>query len=84
MYCMLTQYYEIAELMLAHSPEVIDIGDKYGKSALHIAVQVGSVECVKVMLQVNTNYYTTYSCTGGISRVRQGHASGKHKLLRFI
>ena len=56
-------------------------GHATGKHKLlhvHIAVQVGSVECVKVMLQVNTNYCTIYSCTGGFSRVCQGHASGKH------
>jgi len=48
MYCILTQYDEIAELLLQHDPDIVDIGDKYGKSALHIAVDVGSVECVKV------------------------------------
>lgn len=48
MYCMLTQYEEIAELLLQHDPDIVDIGDKYGKCALHIAVDVGSVECVKV------------------------------------
>lgn len=65
MYCMLTQYHEIAEFMLAHSPECVDIGDKYGKSALHIAVQVGSEECVTVMLQNNAdvNITTDYGVT---------------------
>ena len=69
MYCMITQYYEIAELILTQCPEVADIGDKYGKSALHIAVQVGSEDCVKVMLQVGQGHVICRSvntCTNKI------------------
>lgn len=51
MYCMLTQWYEIGDLLLEYSPDMVDIGDKYGKSALHIAVEVGSIECVQVLLR---------------------------------
>ncbi|WAR28901.1 V023-like protein [Mya arenaria] len=38
MYSILTQYENIAALLLDHNPEAIDIGDKYGKTALHIAL----------------------------------------------
>ena len=49
MYCMLTQYHEIADMLLEADPDIIDIGDKYGKRAIHIAVEVGSLECLKVI-----------------------------------
>jgi len=48
MYCIITQWENIAALLLDHHPEMVDVGDKYGKTALHIAVEQGAVECVKV------------------------------------
>ncbi|KAL4220357.1 Ankyrin repeat and SOCS box protein 10 [Mactra antiquata] len=51
MYCMRTQWVEVGELLLEHNSRIVDTGDKYGKCALHIAVEVGSIECIEVLLR---------------------------------
>ncbi|XP_045200251.2 ankyrin repeat and SOCS box protein 13-like [Mercenaria mercenaria] len=51
MYCMITQWYEIAEILLNHDRDVIDIGDMYGRTALHIAVKNAAIEGVELLLR---------------------------------
>ncbi|XP_052217087.1 ankyrin-1-like [Dreissena polymorpha] len=65
MYCMITQYDDIAALLLQHDPGIVDIGDKYGKSAMHIAVDVGSIDCLKVLLRygADVNVRNDYGVT---------------------
>ncbi|XP_052782656.1 putative ankyrin repeat protein RF_0381 [Mya arenaria] len=69
MYSILTQYENIAALLLDHNPEAIDIGDKYGKTALHIAVEGGSAECVQLLLRygADVNVTNNYGVTPLIS-----------------
>lgn len=51
MYCMLTQWFEIGEVLLCHDPDMINIGDMYGRTALHIAVSQAAIECVELLLR---------------------------------
>ncbi|XP_060600232.1 serine/threonine-protein phosphatase 6 regulatory ankyrin repeat subunit C-like isoform X2 [Ruditapes philippinarum] len=51
MYCMITQWYEIAEILLDQDQDIIDIGDMYGRTTLHIAVKHAAVEGVKILLK---------------------------------
>lgn len=69
MYCMLTQYHDIADVLLTHDNDMVDIGDKYGKCAIHIACEVGSVECLKVLLKhgADVNSRTYYGVTALIT-----------------
>lgn len=51
LYCMITQYTEIAEVILERCPESIWSRDIYGKTAMHCAVESGNLESVDLLLQ---------------------------------
>ncbi|XP_055955079.1 ankyrin repeat and SOCS box protein 16 isoform X3 [Patella vulgata] len=50
MYCVMTQFIEIGEILLERDPTIVNDQDRFGKSALHIAADNGLVDCVKMLL----------------------------------
>ncbi|KAK6194895.1 hypothetical protein SNE40_000431 [Patella caerulea] len=50
MYCVMTQFLEVAECLLDRDPTIVDDQDSFGKSALHMAADNGLIDCVKMLL----------------------------------
>ncbi|KAK6194893.1 hypothetical protein SNE40_000429 [Patella caerulea] len=50
MYCVMTEFTEIGDVLLDRDPTIVDDQDRFGKSALHIASDNGLVDCVKMLL----------------------------------
>ena len=61
MYCMITQWFEIAEILLSQGQDIIDIGDMYGRTALHIAVKNAAVEGIRVTHTFYTYLYNLHT-----------------------
>ncbi|KAL3848589.1 hypothetical protein ACJMK2_019438 [Sinanodonta woodiana] len=55
MYCMATHHYEVGEIILQQEPAAVDDEDRYGKTALHKAVESGCEESVKLLLRYNAD-----------------------------
>lgn len=73
MYCMITQYHEIGEMLLARQPNLVDDEDHFGKSALHCAAESGSLESVRVLLKYGADVccHDCYGVTPVMSAVSQ-------------
>lgn len=50
MFCMITQYHEIADMMLDRDPDISYSQDRFGKSSLHSAAESGCLESIRVLL----------------------------------
>ncbi|ESP04939.1 hypothetical protein LOTGIDRAFT_109659 [Lottia gigantea] len=55
MYCMVCQFVEVAEILLMNDSSVADDQDSFGKSALHIAVESGNIDSVKMFINHGAN-----------------------------
>ena len=52
MICIITEYLDIAELLLQNSSsDIIDMKDTYGNSPLHMAIENDCVESVQLLLK---------------------------------
>ncbi|XP_064615683.1 ankyrin repeat, PH and SEC7 domain containing protein secG-like [Liolophura sinensis] len=73
MYCMITQYHEIGEMLLDRQPNLVDDKDHFGKSALHCAAESGSLESVRLLLKYGADVcgHDCYGVTPVMSAVSQ-------------
>ncbi|KAK3604454.1 hypothetical protein CHS0354_015628 [Potamilus streckersoni] len=55
MCCMMTHHYEIGEIILQQEPSTVYDVDRYGKTALHKAVETGCKESVHLLLRYDAD-----------------------------
>ncbi|KAK3604455.1 hypothetical protein CHS0354_015629 [Potamilus streckersoni] len=65
MYCMMTHHYEMGEIILQQEPATVNDEDRYGKTALHKAVETGCEESVRLLLRYNAN--VNHRTHGGVT-----------------
>ncbi|KAJ8315262.1 hypothetical protein KUTeg_007412 [Tegillarca granosa] len=63
MNAIISQYHDVAEILLSHDPYIVDIQDRYGKAPIHMAVESDSIETVELLVRYGCNI-DCYSSSG--------------------